>query len=317
MNTQKALKPAALGLLGIAALAFAFYAGTQYPIKGDAASQIASREANRPPIMPNDWKVDKTGEAGNPSNEPDDLKADETAEVSRNPVMPDSPNTDATGDASRIPGLPGDPNMIASLQTDGTRIVWLQEADRRTLHKYSFNSDGSLAFTVVYRLDPDGNPLNSKIFDKYQAEIFKGSYGYKKSDGQLVEERFFDSRTKHLTSTGDVIPVCRFIFRYDSHGEALETHVNFPLAPQFGFVEPADIRARVPEGFPTTSFSNPFMIKHENPIEQPGTGQPAIKPADKIPGECQSPPSTSKDGLRPSGHQGSTNRASRTRHRTE
>ena len=299
MYPQKALKPAALGLLGIAAIAVAFYAGTQFPKKANAVNQSSKSEASRTSVMPEDRRADDTGGVGNPPIGANESKAEETAVAGHNRILPDEPKRHDSGETSSIPGLPGDPNMIATMQTDGTRIVWLQEADRRTLHKYSFNLDGSLAFTVVYRLDPDGNPLNSRIFDKYQAEIFKGSYGYKKSDGQLVEERFFDSRTKHLTSTGDVIPVCRFIFRYDSHGEALETHVDFPLAPQFGFVEPADIRARVPEGFPTTSFSNPFMLKHENPIaEQAGADQPATKPADKVPAEVKPSTPTPKTGPR-------------------
>ena len=290
MNTRKTLKPAALGLLALAALAFTFYAGTQYPIKGDAASKIASREANRPPIMPNDQKADETGEARNPSSEPDDLKADETAEAGCNPVMPDSPNTDATGEASRGPGLPGDPNMITTLQADGTRIVWLQGVDRRTLRKYNFSSDGSLALSSVYRLDPDDNPLNCKIYDDHHTEIYKACYGYRKSDGQLVEEDFFDSRTKHLKPWGDEIPVRRFIFEYDSSGKRSK-------ATAFDMAMPSSAQVD-PKTFPTDSFDNPFMSKEDIPKPNKRVlDQPATKPADKAPAEIQPAP-TSKEGPR-------------------
>jgi len=144
--------------------------------------------------------------------------------------------------------------MIATLQRDGTRVVWLQRADSLTLNKYSFDSDGALAFIVIYRIDPHGNPLNCRIYDKYQTELFKGSYGYRKSNGELVEERFFDSRTKHLSPSGDEIPVRRIIFS-DVRGKAFEPVViTDPLACM------GDELAE----FPAEPFHNPFMLKHEN-----------------------------------------------------
>ena len=47
-------------------------------------------------------------------------------------------------------------------------------------------------------MDPHGNPTGCKIYDGQKNEMYKTSYGYRKSDGQLVEERMFDSRVKRI-----------------------------------------------------------------------------------------------------------------------
>ena len=72
---------------------------------------------------------------------------------------------------------------------------------------------------TIYRMDAQGNPMNCKIYDGKKNEMFKSRYGYRKSDGQLVEEQMFDSRVKRIDpNTGEEMPVRRFIYTYDAQG---------------------------------------------------------------------------------------------------
>jgi len=58
-----------------------------------------------------------------------------------------------------------------------------------------------------------------KTYDGQKTELFKTSYGYRKSDGLLVEERMFDSRVKRINpDTGEEMPIRRFIYTYDALG---------------------------------------------------------------------------------------------------
>ena len=46
---------------------------------------------------------------------------------------------------------------------------------------------------TIYPMDSNGNPIGCKISDGQNSLLFKVA-GYRKSDGQLVEERMFDAR---------------------------------------------------------------------------------------------------------------------------
>ena len=73
---------------------------------------------------------------------------------------------------------------------------------------------------TVYRMDEKGNALGAKIFDGKKEELFKVSYGYRKSDGVLVEERMFDSRNRRISpEDGTELPVWRFIHTRDDNGK--------------------------------------------------------------------------------------------------
>jgi len=110
------------------------------------------------------------------------------------------------------------PNVRVMKHEDGGETIFTRSTDKRTLTKKTFKS-GRLAMIAVYRMDAHGNPMNCKIIDGQQNELFKVSYGYHKETGQLVEERMFDSRVKRMNKdTGKELPVQRLIYIYDAQG---------------------------------------------------------------------------------------------------
>lgn len=111
------------------------------------------------------------------------------------------------------------PNVRVMRHDDGSRTVFTRSPDNKVLTKRTFTADGSLFLVTIYRMDEHGNPMNSKIYDGQKTEMFKSRYGYRKDDGQLVEEQMFDSRVKRTDpNTGEEMPVRRFIYTYDALG---------------------------------------------------------------------------------------------------
>ncbi|MFD2257898.1 hypothetical protein ACFSSA_14545 [Luteolibacter algae] len=111
------------------------------------------------------------------------------------------------------------PNVRVMRHDDGSRTVFTRSPDNRTLTKKTFTANGAMYLVTIYRMDAHGNPTGCKIYDGQKNEMFKTSYGYRKSDGQLVEERMFDSRVKRIDpNTGKEMPVRRFIYTYDALG---------------------------------------------------------------------------------------------------
>lgn len=110
-------------------------------------------------------------------------------------------------------------NVRVIRQEDGSRAVFTRSPDARTLTKKTYSESGSLILVTIYRMDTQGNPMNCKIYDSKKNEMFKSRYGYRKSDGQLVEEQMFDSQVKRIDpKTGQEMPVRRFIYTYDALG---------------------------------------------------------------------------------------------------
>lgn len=109
-----------------------------------------------------------------------------------------------------------DPNIITELMDDGTRILWIRDTSGRTLNQYNFASDGTLSLRAIYRIDASGSPLTCNIIDGQKTELFKVRYGYRKSDGMLVEEQIFDSRLKRLDGEGRELPVRRIFHVVDT-----------------------------------------------------------------------------------------------------
>jgi hypothetical protein len=152
--------------------------------------------------------------------------------------------------------LSPDSNKIENLQADGTRIVWIQEADKNSpnridLRKYTYSADGSLTSLAVYLLDSNGNPLKCDIYDDQKNRLYYGDYGYRKSDGKLVQERFFNghaSRVHSASGSGEAVRM--FLFDYDAKGNRLKQAVD----------EKADLLASQDslKGFPKECFENPF-----------------------------------------------------------
>ncbi len=111
------------------------------------------------------------------------------------------------------------PNVRVMHQDDGSRTVFVRSPDNRTLTKRTFSKQGVLAMVTIYRMDEHTNPTGCKIYDGDTNELYKVSYGYRKTDGRLVEERMFDSRVKRINpQTGKEMPVRRFIYTYDALG---------------------------------------------------------------------------------------------------
>lgn len=110
------------------------------------------------------------------------------------------------------------PNVRVMKHEDGGETIFTRSTDKRTLTKKTFKG-GRLAMIAIYRMDEHGNPMNCKIIDGQQNELFKVSYGYHRDTGLLVEERMFDSRVKRLNKdNGKELPVQRLIYIYDAQG---------------------------------------------------------------------------------------------------
>ena len=123
------------------------------------------------------------------------------------------------------------PNVRVTRHDDGSRTVFTRSPDNRVLTKKTFTANGALFLVTIYRMDPHGNPMNCKIFDGKKNEMFKSRYGYRKSDGQLVEEQMFDSRVKRTDpNTGEEMPVRRFIYNYDALGNR-SAPISITLTP--------------------------------------------------------------------------------------
>ena len=111
------------------------------------------------------------------------------------------------------------PNVRVMRHEDGSRTLFTRAPDDRTLTKKKFSANGTLTMLTIYRMDTNSNPIGCKIFDGQNQLLFKVSYGYRKSDGLLVEERMFDARvTRRDKDTGKETPVQRICYLYDAQG---------------------------------------------------------------------------------------------------
>jgi hypothetical protein len=111
------------------------------------------------------------------------------------------------------------PNVRVMRHSDGSNTRFTRTPDNRTLTKRKFSANGVLTMLTIYRMDKAGNPTGCQIFDGANQRLFKVSYGYRKSDGQLVEERMFDARVvRRDPHTGNEIPIQRICYVYDAAG---------------------------------------------------------------------------------------------------
>ncbi len=111
------------------------------------------------------------------------------------------------------------PNVRVMRHEDGARTMFTRSPNNRTLTKKKFSANGVLTMLTVYTMDANTNPIGCKIYDGDKNLLFKVSYGYRKSDGQLVEERMFDARvTRKDPNTGKEMPVQRIRYVYDAQG---------------------------------------------------------------------------------------------------
>lgn len=102
---------------------------------------------------------------------------------------------------------------------DGSQTRFTRSPDNRVLTKRKVNANGVLTMLTIYRMDKNGNPVSCQIYDGNNNRLFKVSYGYRKTDGQLVEERMFDARvTRRNPHTGEEMPIQRICYTFDAQG---------------------------------------------------------------------------------------------------
>ncbi len=160
------------------------------------------------------------------------------------------------------------PNVRVTRQKDGSKTIFIRTPDKRTLTKKTFTVNGALCLVTIYRMDANGNPLGCKIMDGQKTELFKVSYGYRKTDGLLMEERMFDSRVKRIDKNdGKELPVHRFIYTYDAQGKR--------SAPISITLTPGKTAQEVFGGAPSALESNPFA-------DEAGAARPANPSARKV-----------------------------------
>ncbi len=123
----------------------------------------------------------------------------------------------AENDFDKVDG----PNVRVMRNEDGSRTIFERSPDNKTLTKKTYSGNGVLQMVTVYRMDENEYPLSCKIYDGKKNELYKVSYGYRKSDAQLIEERMFDSRVRRINPLDGVteMPVRRFIYTYDGEGK--------------------------------------------------------------------------------------------------
>jgi hypothetical protein len=156
------------------------------------------------------------------------------------------------------------PNVRIMRHEDGSRTHFTRTPDNRTLTKKKFSANGVLTMLTIYRMDSNGNPIGCRISDGQNNLLFKVSYGYRKSDGQLVEERMFDARvTRRDPNTGKAMPVQRICYVYDNQGNR-SAPIVFNLLPGKTFEQVFGVKSSALE-------TNPFQ-------EKGGTVNPSARP---------------------------------------
>jgi hypothetical protein len=135
------------------------------------------------------------------------------------------------------------PNVRVMRHEDGARTLFTRTPDNRTLTKKKFSADGALVMITEYRMDAHSNPIGCKIYDGGKNQLFKVSYGYRKADGQLVEERMYDARVERKDpNTGKEMPVQRICYIYDAKGNR-SAPIVYNLLPGKTFEEVFGIKS--------------------------------------------------------------------------
>jgi len=145
------------------------------------------------------------------------------------------------------------PNVRVMRHNDGSRTVFTRTPDNRTLMKKKFSPNGVISMMTVYRMDKNENPIGCKIFDGDKNLLFKVSYGYRKADGKLVEERMYDARRKRTDpNSGREIPVQQIRYVYDVQGNR-SAPIVFNLLPGKSFEEVFGVKSSALDTNPFSS----------------------------------------------------------------
>ncbi|MCX6877560.1 MAG: hypothetical protein NTW21_27685 [Verrucomicrobia bacterium] len=169
--------------------------------------------------------------------------------------------------ANEIDAVDG-PNVRVTRHKDGSKTIFTRSPSNQVLTKKTFSAAGKLSLITVYRMDAGGNPIGCKIYDGQNNELFKVSYGYRKSDGQLVMERMWDSRVRRTDpkNPAEEMPVQVVRYVIDAQGKR-SAPIVFNLLPGKTFEEIYGTNSSALD-------SNPFQgEKPKNPVN------PRAKPA--------------------------------------
>jgi len=143
------------------------------------------------------------------------------------------------------------PNVRVMRHEDGARTFFTRTPDNRTLTKKKFSANGRLQMITIYRMDANANPIGCKIFDSRNSLLFKVSYGYRITDGQLVEERMFDARVSRKDpKTGKEMPIQIVRYVFDAQGNR-SAPIVYNLLPGKTFEEVFGVKSSALE-------TNPF-----------------------------------------------------------
>jgi hypothetical protein len=153
------------------------------------------------------------------------------------------------------------PNVRVMRHEDGSRTLFTRTPDNRTLTKRKFSANGVLLMLTVYRMDSNANPIGCRIYDGRKQILFKVSYGYRRSDGQLVEERMFDARVvRKDPNTGKEMPIQRICYVYDAQGNR-SAPIVFNLLPGKKFEEVFGVKSSALETNPFKEDAGPVNPK--------------------------------------------------------
>lgn len=145
------------------------------------------------------------------------------------------------------PAAAGDSNVRWVDGENGTRMVYELGPDKKWLNKRVLRPDGATEHTASYRLDAKGQILGCKIGDADGKPLYKVLYGYRKSDGKLVEERILDD-VKGKPERPEQV-VCRVFYVTDKNGAKRAPVILGRAKEQEG---------QQLVGIPSALFENPF-----------------------------------------------------------
>ncbi len=140
----------------------------------------------------------------------------------------------AAGEFDAVDG----PNVRVMRHKDGSKTIFTRSPNNQVLTKKTFSAAGRLSLITIYRMDAGGNPISCKIYDGLKTELFKVDYGYRKSDGQLVMERMWDSRVKRINpkNPAEEMPVQVVRYVIDAQGKR-SSPIVYNLLPGKTFEE--------------------------------------------------------------------------------
>lgn len=148
------------------------------------------------------------------------------------------------------------PNVRIMKLEDGSRAVFVRSPDSKTLTKKTYTANGVRSMLTTYRMDTNGNPMNCKIRDGQNQEMFKVAYGYHRVTGLLVEELMFDSRVKRINpGNGKELPVQRIVYLYDAEGKR-SAPIVYNLLPGKTFEQVFGVKSSAMETNPFNSGGN-------------------------------------------------------------